>query len=224
MPRFLSLHLMIVLLLGACAGDTGPTGPAGTQGQSGIQGPGGPEGPQGPEGLPLNWADVIEESEIDQPVYGIGLQVLGRTYVLGSGFAAHYSDAIWTNAHVARGLLDALDELSHLNPRPIAVRAGTVIGGSDTYDLTRYIIHHNYDGTTNSPDIGILISDTDLPSLASFLPREHANGTHEDSGRYVEPAESVQMGLEVKSSKLQGVLVAPRVLEGAAHIDPDHQV
>ena len=176
MPRFLSLHLMIVLLLGACAGDTGPTGPAGTQGQSGIQGPGGPEGPQGPEGLPLNWADVIEESEIDQPVYGIGLQVLGRTYVLGSGFAAHYSDAIWTNAHVARGLLDALDELSHLNPRPIAVRAGTVIGGSDTYDLTRYIIHHNYDGTTNSPDIGILISDTDLPSLASFLPREHATG------------------------------------------------
>ena len=96
--------------------------------------------------------------------------------MLGSGFAAHYSDAIWTNAHVARGLLDALDELSHLNPRPIAVRAGTVIGGSDTYDLTRYLIHHNYDGTTNSPDIGILISDTDLPSLASFLPREHATG------------------------------------------------
>ena len=96
--------------------------------------------------------------------------------MLGSGFAAHYSDAIWTNAHVARGLLDALDELSHLNPRPIAVRAGTVIGGSDTYDLTRYIMHHNYDGTTNSPDIGILISDTDLPSLASFLPREHATG------------------------------------------------
>ena len=122
----------------------------------------------------LNFRHLLETQGLGMGLFeeiNVHLASLGHRLKTGT-----IVDASIIDAHVARGLLDALDELSHLNPRPIAVRAGTVIGGSDTYDLTRYIIHHNYDGTTNSPDIGILISDTDLPSLASFLPREHATG------------------------------------------------
>lgn len=180
------LGMMLVVII-ACEGKPGPTGPAGSrgpagpQGSQGLQGPQGesgergqtgqtgargPAGLQGPEGEPLNWADVIEIGSIDGAVFAIGNQVGRRIDVFGSGFAAHFTNAIWTNAHVAEALLD--------EPRPIVIRSGTAVGGPETYRIdTRLIrIHPDYDNTANSsPDVALLVIDARLTDLPSFLPR-----------------------------------------------------
>ncbi len=194
----------LVALLAACEGKQGPVGPQGDTGEAGPQGPAGPqgergeqgqEGPQGetgdqgpqgeqgPQGPPgaagepggfLNWADVIEESGLDQAIYAIGFEVFDTNFLIGTGFSAHYADAIWTNAHVVQGLIDVLAELRDHGPRPFAVKSGTAIGGGDTHVLYQYLEHPAYDGSTQSPDIGILIVDADFATAPSFLPREHA--------------------------------------------------
>ena len=46
------------------AGTQRPPGEQGPIGPPGEQGPAGPQGDQGPLGVPLNWADVIEEHQI----------------------------------------------------------------------------------------------------------------------------------------------------------------
>lgn len=158
------------------AGDTGATGPAGPQGLQGPQGLPGRTGPQGPAGEPLNWADVIEKGNIDDSVYAIGYSVRGRNYVIGSGFVAHFTNAIWTNAHVALGLRDELRSISRLSPRPFAVKSGTVVDGSNTYRLTQYRIHPDYDGSTFSPDVALLEIDARLSPGTSFLPRNRVHG------------------------------------------------
>ena len=190
------LRFSLVLLfvaLSACEGKPGPTGPAGSRGpagpqgsagepgQTGAQGPAGQTGAtgqQGPAGEPLNWADVIEKGNLDEAVYAIGYRVLGKNYVLGSGFVAHFKNAIWTNAHVAIGLRDRLRSISNLGPRPFAVKSGTAVGGSDTHwlDTSYYYIHPDYDGTVGSPDVGVLRVDAEFTRRPSFLPRDRANG------------------------------------------------
>ena len=173
--------LLLVAML-ACAGERGPTGPAGSSGSAGPAGPTGAPGPagaQGPQGEPgqtgaqgesLNWADVIEEGNIDEAVYAIGNQVGRRIDGFGSGFAAHIPNAIWTNAHVAEGLFDV--------PRPIAVKTGTAVGGSETYRIdTRNIwIHPDYDSRTDSPDVALLVIDARLTGLPPLLPRDRVHG------------------------------------------------
>ena len=77
---------ILVEFLAACTGDRGLTGP---EGQSGAPGPTGPVGPQGKPGTILNWADVIDESQIDEALYGIGIEVDGEYYLIGGGFAAY---------------------------------------------------------------------------------------------------------------------------------------
>ena len=164
------------------AGPAGPQGERGEEGEQGAEGPQGepgPEGPQGPAGAGesgtfLNWADVIEESGLDQAIYAIGFEVFDTNFLIGTGFSAHYTDAIWTNAHVVQGLIDALAELRDHDPRPFAVKSGTAIGGAETHALFHYLEHPAYDGTTQSPDIGILIVDTEFAAAPSFLPREMA--------------------------------------------------
>ena len=156
------------------AGDTGATGPAGPQGLRGPQGIPGRTGAQGPAGEPLNWADVIEDSQLNDATYAIGYQVLGFNFVVGSGFNAHFNNVIWTNAHVVRGLIQGLVRVRHLNPRPFAVKTGTEIGGSDSYTLNNYIEHPEYDGTVNSPDVAVFIVDANFGRVPSFLPRNLA--------------------------------------------------
>ncbi len=190
--RFSILLLFIALL--ACEGKPGPTGssgsrgpagpqgsvgsigPIGPQGETGQTGAQGPAGPQGSAGEPLNWADVIEEGNIDEAVYAIGVRVRGQNYVLGSGFVAHFTNAIWTNAHVVEAVISEIRSIAYLDPRPFAVKSGTVVGGSDTYWLNTYRLHPNYDGTTVSPDVALLIIDASLTGLPSFLPRDHIHG------------------------------------------------
>lgn len=191
MLRVLLCMVMVVTI--ACEGKPGPTGPAGSrgpagpQGSQGLQGPQGesgergqtgqagargPAGPRGPEGEPLNWADVIDEGQLADAVYAIGYRVRGQNYVLGSGFAAHFTNAIWTNAHVVQGVIDEVRPIAHLNPRPFAVKSGTVIGGLGTYWLSTYRIHPEYDTTAEfSPDVATLRINARLSLGPSFLPR-----------------------------------------------------
>lgn len=160
-------------------GEEGEQGAEGPQGEPGPEGPQGEQGPQGPAGAGesgtfLNWADVIEESGLDEAIYAIGFEVFDTNFLIGTGFSAHYTNVIWTNAHVVEGLKDLLGELRDLDPTPFAVKSGTTIGGPATYELNRYNVHPAYDGSTRSPDIGILIVDTEFAAAPSFLPREMA--------------------------------------------------
>ena len=157
-------------------GPQGPQGPGGPQGPQGPGGPQGPEGPGGPQGEPLNWSDVLAEHRIDEAVYYIG-----STYVRssdgrriwsggsGTGFAAHYDNVLWTNAHVVEGMQESLAELAAYDPEIWAIRAGT---SGDFYRITDGWTHPDYDGTHSSEDIGMFQIDGVLPVFFSLLPRE----------------------------------------------------
>ena len=173
---------MIILFFLACKGDTGPVGPAGPAGQTGATGVAGPQGIQGPEGPEgetgetLDWSDVIDDQHLDDAVYAIGVQVQGKNYILGSGFVAHFWNAIWTNAHVVQAVLISTSFIEDLNPRAFAVKSGTEVGGSDTYWLRYFWVHPDYDGTAGSPDAALLSIDANITDLPFFLPRDQAQG------------------------------------------------
>lgn len=170
--------MLLFLVFLACEGPTGPQGPAGTAGPTGAAGPQGIQGPAGARGEPgepgetLDWSDVIADQNLGDAVYAIGVQVRGRNYVLGSGFAAHFWNAVWTNAHVVEAVISATGFIEDLDPRPFAVKSGTEIGGDDTYWLENYWVHPDYDGTAGSPDAALLIIDAELTDLPFFLPRD----------------------------------------------------
>ena len=147
--------------------------PTGATGPSGIQGP---AGPQGEPGETLDWSDVIEDQNLGDAVYAIGVQVQGKNYVLGSGFVAHFWNAIWTNAHVMQAVINSTRFIDHLDPRPFAVKSGTEIGGADTYSLGSIWIHPDYDGTAGSPDVALFSIDAQLTDLSFFLPRDQIQG------------------------------------------------
>ena len=172
-------RLLLFLVFLGCKGPTGPEGPAGPAGQAGAAGPQGIQGPAGPQGEPgetLDWSDVIETEDLGDAVYAIGVQVQGKNYVLGSGFVAHFTNAVWTNARIVQAVLISTTFIDHLNPRAFAVKSGTEIGGADTYWLENYWVHPDYDGTTGSPDAALLIIDANLTDLPFFLPRDQAQG------------------------------------------------
>ena len=164
-----AIVLGLVAILG-CQQGPGTQGPPGSRGLQGEQ------GPQGEPGEPLNWADVVSESGIFDAIYFIGYGLYDgqnyRHYLVGTGFAAYYTNVLWTNAHVALALRDQLSRLSLYNPRPFAVKTGTYIGASDTHGVTDYEIHPNYTGSTASPDIALVYIDSYLTRFAEFLPRQ----------------------------------------------------
>ncbi len=164
-------------------GSAGPAGPAGSPGRDGSVGPAGPQGPAGPagpagtpgrdgSGTSLNWGDILQDAPIGDYVYALGLQVQGSNFVLGTGFRAHYTDVIWTNAHVVRGINDAISSLTTRNWRVFATKSGTQIGRSDTYYSTGYIEHPSYDGSTSSPDVAMIFVD-EVEYVPQFLHRDH---------------------------------------------------
>ena len=171
----------MLVLLAACGGEQGPVGPQGEKGEQGERGQHGERGPQGEPGEPgefLNWADVIEETGLDQAIYAIVLRVRGEYFLVGTGFSAHYSNAIWTNGHVIVVLAVALELLGNFDPQLLVVKSGIRVGGSDTYDLTSWnvMLHPAYDQTFDSPDLGFLFTEDDAFNLNPplFLPREMA--------------------------------------------------
>ena len=171
---------VLLAVVFACEGSKGPqgpagvTGPAGSAGQTGVTGPLGPQGPQGEPGETLNWADVLEETTLDDFVYALGVQVFGVNYVIGTGFRAHYSDVIWTNAHVTSGITDVIQSLVTNNWRVFATKSGTRIGSLDTYYPTLYFEHPDYDGSTASPDVAMIVVE-ETAQVPHFLPRQFAS-------------------------------------------------
>ena len=151
----------------------GQTGATGAVGPAGIPGP---AGPQGEPGETLDWSDVIENQNLGDSVYAIGVQVQGKNYILGSGFVAHFWNGVWTNAHVVQAVLISTGFIEDLNPRAFAVKSGTEVGGADTYWLQNFWVHPGYDGTAGSPDAALLIIDANLTDLPFFLPRDQAQG------------------------------------------------
>lgn len=174
--------LLLFLVLIACKGDTGPQGPVGPAGETGAAGPVGPagiQGPAGPQGEPgetLDWSDVIEDQNLADAAYAIGVQVQGKNYVLGTGFVAHFYNAIWTNARIVQAVLISTQFIADLNPRAFAVKSGTEVGGPDTYWLETFWVHPDYDGTAGSPDAALLIIDANITDLPFYLPRDQAQG------------------------------------------------
>ena len=184
MLRHAGISLFLVLFL-ACKGDAGPqgptgpvgpAGPAGETGSTGAVGPQGPVGPQGEPGVALDWSAVIEDQNLGESVYAIGVQVQGRNYILGSGFVAHFWNGVWTNAHVVQAVLVSIGFIEDLDPRPFAVKSGTEVGGADTYWLQNFWVHPDYDGTAGSPDAALLIIDANLTNLPFYLPRDQVQG------------------------------------------------
>jgi len=175
-----SLFLIVAFL--ACKGPAGPAGPAGPVGETGVAGPTGatgiqgPAGPQGETGETLDWSDVIEDQNLGDAVYAIGVQVQGKNYILGSGFVAHFYNAVWTNARIVAAVINSIGFIEHLDPRPFAAKSGTEIGGADTYWLQNFWVHPGYDGTPGSPDAALLIIDAELTDLPFFLPRDQVQG------------------------------------------------
>ncbi len=169
--------LVFFLVLTACKGDAGPQGPTGPAGPAGPQGVAGIQGLAGPQGEPgetLDWSDVIEDQNLGDAAYAIGVQVQGQNYVLGSGFVAHFWNAVWTNARVVQAVLLSTQFIADLNPRAFAVKSGTEIGGPDTYWLRTFWVHPDYDGTGGSPDVALLSIDAHITDLPFFLPRDQA--------------------------------------------------
>ena len=167
-----------LLLLGGCEPAPGTPGPRGLQGERGEPGPQGERGPQGEPGTPgdaLNWADVLDTLKVADAIYAIGYSLPGdRNYVIGTGFAAAYTNAIWTSAHVALALRDELAALDHLGPIPFAVKSGTAIGTTPgTYRLRSYYIHPDH---TAGADIAVITTHAELPAFLSLLPRDRATG------------------------------------------------
>ena len=179
MLRYAGIALLSMVIL-ACKGDPGqqgpigPVGPAGPTGETGSTGLQGPTGPQGEPGVALDWSAVIDDQNLDDAVYAIGVQVQGKNYILGSGFVAHFWNAIWTNAHVVQAVLVSTGLIEDLNPRAFAVKSGTEVGGADTYWLETFWVHPDYNGTAGSPDIALLTIDANITDLPFFLPRDQA--------------------------------------------------
>ncbi|MDE0232417.1 MAG: serine protease [bacterium] len=177
----------LAFVLVACKGDQGPLGPRGdqgvqgvqgVQGNQGVQGAQGPQGEQGGQGEPgetLNWADVIEEGNLEDAIYIVGVLTDKGPFTGGTAFSAYFTDKLWTNAHVVTEILDAMNdpELAELNPIPFVTRTGTLIGGDETYFWRPYIIHPEYDGSLMSADIALIeINGTINHTMPVFLPRE----------------------------------------------------
>ncbi len=122
-------------------------------------------------------------------MFGIGVSFDGpegsdrRFAVIGTGFNAHYSNALWTNAHVVQTLEEALelDILSDRNPEAVAFRSGSTLGSQGEYMIPDPgLIHPAYDSTEavgDTPDVGVFFLDDDLSQEdLSLLPREHVDG------------------------------------------------
>ena len=189
----ISTIVALAFVLVACKGDQGPLGPRGdqgvqgaqgvqgVQGNQGVQGAEGPQGEQGEQGEPgetLNWADVIETGNLYDSIYIVGVITDAGFRQVGTAFSAYFTDKLWTNAHVVEAVLEGITipAIAELNPVPVVVRTGTLIGGDETYAWAPYIIHPEYDGSLGSPDIALIEINGEITHQSPlFLPREHTD-------------------------------------------------
>ncbi|MCY3713666.1 MAG: serine protease [Gemmatimonadetes bacterium] len=149
----------------------------GVQGDQGVQGEQGLQGIQGETGEMLNWADVIDKGRLAEAIYIVGVFIDGVPTQFGTAFSAYYTNRLWTNAHVAGFPLGLVKEpeLEGKSIVPFVTRAGTLIGGEETYLWDNFVIHPEYDPDGFwSPDIALIdIVGEITHELPSFLPREY---------------------------------------------------
>ena len=137
---------------------------------------------------------------------------------------------LWTNAHVVRSLKTNVDQLAEAgaNPERFIVRAGTEIGGSETYGIVgEGEVHPDYDGTTTSEDVGLLRIDGSWDVGLGLLPRDMVDDL--DIGQPVGtlgfPGELGATGrdarLTVTPTFKDGVVSALRLIDGgeAPHVE-----
>ena len=115
---------------------------------------------------------------------------------IGNGFAAHYPDAIWTNAHIAEAVRAAMgvveDDAGNVTVTllPVAVRSGGAIGGAHTHRLNMDTvrIYPGYDPEPlHSPDRAVFhLDDQSLRDVTWFLPpRPRRRAAGRAAGRYL---------------------------------------
>ena len=171
--------------LGATA-TTETTGPTEVTGTTGTSGNGGSSGGYNSGSTGLNWADVIESANLYDSIYAIYYVPKGTNYVrfVGTGFAAGFSNVLWTNAHVVYALFErpgvkAFDYEYALVRRSRTAWADRSRPSQMILDDVRFIAHPDYDGTTNSEDVAAFIFEDEpfrhelLPSL---LPERFSDG------------------------------------------------
>jgi hypothetical protein len=126
----------------------------------------------------VNWADVIDEGNLYDNIYAIYYVPEGTNYVqfIGTGFAAGFSNVLWTNAHVVYALYERPGVKAFEFEFALARRSGRAWTDRSRIsqlglDGVRFIVHPNYDGTTNSEDVAAFVFHDEpfryepLPSL-----------------------------------------------------------
>lgn len=190
--RPLVAFLVIFAVSVSCSSESGPTGPgsasrdgtiptsavgaAGITANTGTAGPSGSTGSAGTADTTItdavyssganavNWADVIEGANLYDNIYAIYYVPDGTNYVrfIGTGFAAGFSNVLWTNAHVVHYLYDSPGVKAFDFEFALARRSGREWDDTSRIsqlrlDDVRFIVHSDYDGTTQSEDIAAFI-------------------------------------------------------------------
>lgn len=126
----------------------------------------------------VNWADVIDGANLYDNIYAI-YYVPEGTYnftFIGTGFAAGFSNVLWTNAHVVHELYVRPGVKAFEFEFAFAQRSGSDWSDSSSpsffvLDDVRFIVHPDYDEATESEDVAAFIfqdepfRDEPLPSL-----------------------------------------------------------
>lgn len=167
------------------AGPAQTSGTSGTSGTSVVPGSGGSAGVYNSGTTDLNWADVIEGGNLYDNIYAIYYVPTGTNYVefIGTGFAAGFSNVLWTNAHVVYALFDSPGVKAFDFRTALVRRSGTKWADRSrpsqmVIDSVRFVVHPDYDGTTNSEDVAAFVFP-DEPfrhePLPSLLPERFAD-------------------------------------------------
>ena len=127
----------------------------------------------------VDWVSVLNEANLQRNVFAIGyildLDETTYFYNVGSGFAAGFSNVLWTNAHVVEAMENRRALFS--DDTTFYQRAYRT-GGFDTatrlsLENVRTIIHPQYNGDIDSEDVAVYIfSDEPFKNepLPSLLP------------------------------------------------------
>lgn len=130
----------------------------------------------------VNWADVIEAGNLYDNVYAIyyGRNVGGtpKAFLVGTGFAAEFSNVLWTNAHVVYQLFDSPGEKAFDFEWAFAQRSGSEWSDRSSpahirLENVRFIVHPDFDkaNAAESEDVAAFVFQDEpfryepLPSL-----------------------------------------------------------
>ena len=169
----------------------------------------------------VNWADVIYGENLYDNIYAINYvrEVEGTNYAIniGTGFAAGFSNVLWTNAHVVDALYKRSGGKAFEFKYAFAQRSGTELNdrSSPAYfrlDDVRFIVHPDYDEAKESEDVAAFIfrdepfRDEPIPSL---LPKRFV-----DDLRVGQPVGTLGFPGELSNFTGPGNIVTPTFKQG----------